>query len=44
MITDDIKIKFMDGQFTLAEFCNLMSKEADALIVFQTLMKIKDEA
>lgn len=44
MITEDIRIEFMDGQFALVEFCNLMSKEADALIVFQALKKIENDA
>ncbi|MFX0182899.1 MAG: hypothetical protein ACFE95_07440 [Candidatus Hodarchaeota archaeon] len=44
VITEDIIIEFMDGQFALVEFCNLMSKEADALIVFQAIKKIEDDA
>ncbi len=42
--TQDFRIEFMDGQFALVEFCNLMSKEADALVVFQALKKIENDA
>ncbi|UCG04455.1 MAG: hypothetical protein JSW11_10820 [Candidatus Heimdallarchaeota archaeon] len=42
--TEDIRIKFMDGQFALKEFCNLMSEEADALILFQALKIIENDA
>ncbi|MFX0051811.1 MAG: hypothetical protein ACFFAJ_13855 [Candidatus Hodarchaeota archaeon] len=44
IITEQINIEFVDGQFNLIEFCNLMSKEADTLIVFQALKKIENDA
>ncbi|MFX0173747.1 MAG: hypothetical protein ACFE9L_17840 [Candidatus Hodarchaeota archaeon] len=44
MITEQFRIEFTDGQFTLIEFCNLMSKEVDTLIVFQALKKIENDA
>jgi hypothetical protein len=44
MIAEQISIEFMDGQFNLIEFCNLMSKEVDTLIVFQVLKKIENDA
>ncbi|MFX0014801.1 MAG: hypothetical protein ACFFB2_00625 [Promethearchaeota archaeon] len=43
-ITEEISIEFMDGQFNLMEFCNLMSKESDALIVFQAMRTIENDA
>jgi hypothetical protein len=42
--TEDFKIEFIDGQFTLIDFCNLMSKEADTLIVFHALKKNENDA
>jgi len=44
MFTEEIIIEFMDGQFTLVEFCNLMAKEVDTLIIFQALKKIEKDA
>lgn len=44
IFTQDLRIKYMDGQFALVDFCNLMSKEPDALIVFQALKRVENDA
>ena len=41
--TEDFGINFMEGQFALVDFCNLMSKEPDSLIVFQALKGFEND-
>ena len=41
--TEEFRIKYMDGQFALVDFCKVISKEQDALIVFRALKRFEDD-